>query len=69
MPSGRNVEAFYDDGQEFEDVLVSAEQAADNSFQVKFVTDIRKKWDEWGMRAHLTEQQNITLREIAGCGE
>jgi hypothetical protein len=67
MAKGRNIEDHYDDGQEFEDVLVSAEQAADGYTQTKFVTAIRKKWEEYGMRAFLTEQDNLTLRAIAGC--
>jgi len=60
-----NIESFFADGNEFEDVLNTAEEKAYSEFQKNFVDQWRRKWADYGLRAFMTKRQHETLHAIA----
>jgi len=65
MP-GQKIEDLYPDGEEFEAILLDAEENSWSNFHQEFTAKIRRSWDNYGLRAFLSDFQNRTLREIAG---
>ncbi len=62
MPTIRD---HFKDGDEFEDILDSAEGEARTGREQDFVADMRSAWDAYGLRAFMSEPQANWLRRIA----
>ena len=59
------VKAFCPDGDEYEDLLDSAESEACSAAEQQFVADMRARWQAHGLRAYLSEKQYDWLLRIA----
>jgi hypothetical protein len=66
MAEGRKIEDFFAKGEDFEEVLESAEQAVTNGYQSDVCYKWRQAWDQYGMRAFMTNQQYEILMRLAG---
>jgi len=59
------VQDEYED-DEFESLLSDAEMNAANDWEEKFVSDLRDKFEQYGRRMYLSENQREHLERIAG---
>lgn len=55
----------YED-DEFETLLSDAEMNAANDWEEQFVSDLRDKFEQYGRRMYLSENQREHLERIAG---
>jgi hypothetical protein len=55
----------YED-DEFETLISDAEMNATNDWEEKFVSDLKDKFDQYGRRMYLSENQREHLERIAG---
>ncbi len=58
------VSDFYDDPDEFEADLDSAGAAAVTAREIEFVSGLRDKFDEWGVKMFLSDAQHAWLQRI-----
>lgn len=66
MPASPNtIEAHFDNGDEFEDVLDEAESEARSGREEEFVAQMRQAWTKYGLRAFMSEAQASWLRRIS----
>lgn len=63
--SGQTIEDVYE-RYEFEDILESARMNAGTDWDEEFVKDMKARYDQWGMRAFLSDAQQEQLERIAG---
>lgn len=66
--ASKKIEDHYSDGQEFEDILLAAEDACEFHSQRELCNRLRRSWDQYGMIGFLSDSENKRLREIAGIG-
>jgi len=59
------VQDEYED-DEFETLLSDAEMNAANDWEEKFVADLKDKFEQYGRRMYLSENQREHLERIAG---
>lgn len=64
--SGKRIEDFFASGDEFEEMLSSAERDANTSYAVTACQKWRQTWENHGMRAYMSNQQYANLRLMAG---
>lgn len=57
---------FYGDGEAYEAILRAADEGCETDADTHFVEQMIQRWDEYGMRAFLSEPQNQWLRRLAG---
>lgn len=60
------VSNFFDDGDEYEECLADAEAGAATDSDREFVEELQAKWEQFGMRAFLSQRQEGRLRQLAG---
>lgn len=68
----QRVSDLYDNSSDFEELLELAIEAADNGssdWDCRFVSDIEKKWAEYGLDMFWSNSQDDTLHRIAGDDE
>jgi len=56
---------FYDEGEEFEEVLINAETNAKGEREIEFVDSLRDRFEEYGEFMYLSEAQYEWLERIA----
>lgn len=57
---------FFSDGQEFEDLLDEAAEGVDSDDDQEFCDAISERWENYGMRAFLSQRQLDRLNKLAG---
>lgn len=68
MPThGRSliVGSWFDDGDDFEAILDEAEDKAVTTWEMQFVDEVRRRWEQYGMRSFMSEAQYESLKRIA----
>ena len=58
------VQDLYDE-DEFQSLLDDAEANASNDFESKFVSDMQDRWEQYGKRMYLSDNQKEILERIA----
>jgi hypothetical protein len=61
----RLVEDFFASGDDFEDALDEAVRRTTSARALDFLIDLRKSWEQWGMRCRLSENQYDYLCRLA----
>lgn len=65
----QQISDIYDDDAEFAELLDDARMNAANDWEVNFVADLTKKFEEYGSGMYLSDLQNDRLKRIAAWGE
>lgn len=64
--SGERISTLYDNQKDFEDALEAAEAANPKGDAGKFVSDIRARYDRYGIGMFLSSKQKRWLESIGG---
>lgn len=60
------IESFFADGNDFEDALGEAEDAATRPGELDFVAGLRRSWNLYGMNAFMSQGQYDWLCRLSG---
>lgn len=60
----KRVEHHFEDGQAYEDLLDEADANASAASE-KFIEDMRAAWEQYGMKAYLSDGQLMYLNRLA----
>jgi len=63
--SSTRLSDFCDDGDEFQDLLDSAEDGAVSGRDHEFIDDILERWESYGLRMYISESQFAYLKRLA----
>lgn len=59
---------IYPDGDDFEELLASAEENASNDWETEFVSSLQERYEQYGVNMFLSDKQDEILNRIAEGG-
>jgi len=64
--ANKTANELFDSETEFDDLLLTAGQCAETDWEEGFVTDMKSRFERFGMMVYISEKQLDTLNKIAG---